>query len=169
MNKYIIGGIVVVALVIGFFGGQVLAPKSSNPLRGYNPPVVSYAGFLHTFAASTTLATTDFCANANTEWLGTNGNATATLPAATSTFAACPSLDNFGSSIYGNIINDSTNTVAYSTGAGDIIKCETVAAGTSTVGTGGTCTSAGVTILASSTLNYQLFFDTSSSSLVFKR
>ena len=165
MKNYLISiGAVILAVGI-FFAGQVLAPKPVNPLGGYNPPTQSYAGFIHSFSTSTAIATTDFCSSANVQWLGTSALATGTLPAATTTFAACPGLNNLGASVSGNIINDSTNTVAYSPGTGDVFKCETSGAGTSTVL--GTCTASTFTILASSTVNYQVFFDNSSSSLVF--
>ena len=169
MKNYIYTAIGAVIVSVGLiFAGYALAPKANPTLGGYNPPVQSYAGFLHTFSTSTVLATTDFCGNANTEWLNESGSAaTGTVPAATSTYAACSALNNLGASVSGNIMNESTNTVAYLGGTGVTFKCETTGVGTSTVAPGGTCTATGFTLLASSTVNYQVFFDTSSSSLIF--
>lgn len=155
----------VVAVIAVAIAGFAVASPVQQKLGSYTPSQQSAGGFIHSLATSTVIATTDLCSNANTQWLGTSALATGTLPAATSTYAACGGLANLGASVSGNIINDSTNTVAYSPGTGDVFKCETIGAGTSTVQ--GTCTASTLTILASSTVNYQVFFDTSSSSLVF--
>jgi hypothetical protein len=164
MNKYIIGGAVVVALVLGFFGGRVTAPTSAT-FGSYNPPVQSAGGFVASYATST--AYTLPCSVSNIQWLNTTALATGTINAATTTYAACPVLNNLGASVvYSKVVNDSTNTVAYVGGTGVIFKCETTAVGTSTVGAGGTCTASTFTILASSTVDLSYMFDGSSSSLV---
>jgi len=165
MKNYLIGAGVLVVAVALFFVGRVTAP--SQPLGGYNPPAQSYAGFSQSLSTSSVLAATSFCSPTNIQYLGSSALVTSTLPAATSTYAACANFVNFGASVQGKIVNDSTNTVAFATATGDVFKCETVAAGTSTVGTGGTCTSSAFTLLASSTIDYSIFFDSSSSTLVF--
>ena len=162
INKTSISALVIAVLAV-VIGGVALFHNSQQTLDGYVPNTQSPAGFIHSLSTSTNLATTDFCSSANTQWLGTTAAVTGTVPAATSTFAQCGFF--FGESIAGNIMNDSTNTVTYQGGTGDVFKCETQGAGTSTVQ--GTCTATGFTILASSTVNYQIFFDSSSSSLVF--
>jgi hypothetical protein len=164
MKKYIIGALVIIALIGVFLAGRTFAPQSDQ-LRGYNPPVQSAQGFIHSLSTSTAIASTDFCSSANVQWLGTTAVATATLPAATSTFVACPTLsNNLGASNQGLIVNDSTNTVDYAVGTGDTVKCETNGVGTSTV-TGG-CTSSAFSILASTTVAYSVYFDSSSSTFI---
>jgi len=45
MNKYLIGGVAVLALVAAFFGGQATAPKSLQPLGSYVPSYVATAAY----------------------------------------------------------------------------------------------------------------------------
>lgn len=161
MNKYLIGAIAVVALVAAFFGGQATAPKS---LGSYVPPTQSYQGFTQSISVSSTLPVTSFCSPSNIQIIG-GAAVTLTVPTATSMFAACPGLNNFGASVTGNIVNDSTNTATFAAGTGDVYKCETIGAGSSTVQ--GTCTATGFTLLASSTVNYQVSFDSASSTFIF--
>ncbi len=165
MKNYIyvaLGAVIVSAGLL--FAGYSLAPKSEVKLGSYNPPVQSAGGFAASYSTST--AYTLPCSAQNIQWLGTAALATVTINAATTTFAACPNLANLGTSVLGKIVNDSTNTVAYVGGTGVSFKCETQAAGTSTVGAGGTCTSSTFTILASSTLDYSYLFDAQSSTLI---
>ena len=166
MNKltYTALGLSVVALL--FAGAVMFTPKTVTPsLGGYTPPVTSAGGFAASYATST--AYTLACTPVNIQWLGTTALATGTISAATTTFAACPILQNPGTSIFGSkVVNDSTNTVSYSGGVGDVFKCETTAVGTSTVGAGGTCTATGFTLLASSTVDISYLFDSNSSTLV---
>ena len=155
----------VVLLAVGLVSGYSLAPKSSPSLGGYNPPVQSAGGFTQVLSTST--AYTLACNPTNIEWLGTAALATGTINAATSTFLACPNINNIGASVNGNkIVNDSTNTVAYQGGTGVVFKCETQGVGTSTLGPGGTCTATGFTLLASSTLDMSYLFDGASTTLV---
>lgn len=164
MKNYLIGAVAVVALVASFFTGQAFAP---NKLGSYTPPVQSSSGFSQTISTSTTFAASSFCTPTNIQFLGSSALVTSTLPAATSTYAACTNLANLGASVGGQFMNDSTNTVAFAVGTGDVFKCETQAVGTSTIASGGTCTASAFTLLASSTVNYTLFFDSASSTLVF--
>lgn len=159
MNKYLIGGIAVVAVIAAFFVGQAYAPVK---LGSYIPPVQSAGGF--TASLTTSTAYTLACNPTNIDWVSTTAAATGTLAAATTTFAACPNLANPGTSVSGLIVNDSTNTVAYAVGAGVTVKCETSGVGTSTVSGG--CTGTTFSILASTTIQYNAFFDGSSSTLV---
>jgi hypothetical protein len=159
MKNYFIGGLAVLA-VLGFFAGRVTAPTK----LGYNPSTQSYQGFIHSLSTSTAIATTDFCSNANVQWLGTAAVATATLPAATTTFAACPTLNNVGASVSGLIVNDSTNTIDYAPGVGDVFKCQATSFATTTLQAGCTGGTAGtLTVLASTTVQYTAYFDSSSS------
>lgn len=163
MNKTLIGvGIVVIALG-AFFGGRALAPEVK--LGSYIPPVQSASGFSQSISVSSTLGATSFCEPTNIQFLGSTGATTSTLPAATSTYASCANLVNFGASVNGSIVNDSTNTANFTVGTGDVVKCETNGVGTSTVS--GTCTATGFQILASSTINYFTFFDSTSSIEIF--
>ncbi len=165
MKNYLIGGAIalVVSVFVSYFAVTQYAP--SPTLGGYNPPVTSAGGFVNSYATST--AYTLACASANVQWLGTGALATGTLAAATTTFAACPVLQNPGTSVFGSkVVNDSSNTVAYAGGVGDVFKCETTAVGTSTVGAGGTCSATGFTLLASSTVDISYLFDSNSSSLI---
>jgi hypothetical protein len=160
MNKSTITalGIAVVALVVAGFSFFTGGPK----LGSYVPPVQSAGGFVASYATST--AYTLSCTPQNVQWLGTSAVATGTINAATSTFASCPNLDNLGTSVGGLVVNDSTNTVNYTAGTGVVFKCETSGVGTSTV-VGG-CSATGFSILASSTIQENAFFDSSSSSLI---
>jgi hypothetical protein len=162
MNKTSITALVVgvVALVLS---GYAFFSASPN-LGSYIPPVQSAGGFVASYSTSTVY--TIGCSPTNIQWLGTSALATATIQAATTTFAACPNLNNFGTSVGGKIVNDSTNTVAYAAGTGVVYKCETNGVGTSTIGSGGTCTASGFTLLASSTVDYSALFDGTSSTLI---
>lgn len=151
----------IVALVAAFAIGQVSSPVK---LGSYTPAVTSASGFSQSIATSTTLAANSFCDPTNIQFLNTTALATTTFAAATSSYAACTNLTAFGASVNGSFVNDSTNTIAFAPGTGDVFKCETGGAGTSTVA--GTCTASAFSILASSTVSYSMFFDTASSSLV---
>ncbi len=164
MNKTALTAIrlAVVAFLFSFY--TFISPAGET-LKGYVPPVQSSSGFTQSLSASSTLAASSFCSPASIQYLGSSGAVTSTLAAATSTFASCGTLDNFGASVSGLLGNDSTNTVNFGPGTGDVFKCQTAGAGTSTVS--GTCTSTGFSILASSTVQYTVFFDSSSSTLIF--
>lgn len=162
MKNYLIGaGIIVVAVGL-FLGGYVVAPKTSPNLGSYVPPVQSAGGFTVTLSTST--AYTLACTPTNIDWLNTTAVATATFSAATTTFAACPQLNNLGSSVGGLIVNDSTNTVNYASGTGVKFQCETNGVGTSTVS--GLCTASAFSILASTTVQYTALFDGASTTLL---
>ena len=168
MNKltYTALGLSVVALL--FAGAVMFTPKTVTPsLGGYNPPVTSAGGFVASYSTST--AYTLACAPVNVQWLGTIGFGYGNYcQPATTTFSACPVLQNPGTSVFGSkVVNDSTNTVSYSGGVGVVFKCETTAVGTSTLGTERVYTTAtGFTLLASSTVDISYLFDNNSSSLV---
>ena len=164
MNKSTVTAIALSVVAVAFAGYSFFFPATSVRLGSYVPPVQSAGGFTQSLSTST--AYTLACTPTNTQWLGTSALATGTLAAATTTFQACPNLNNLGTSVTGKIINDSTNTVAYVLGTGDVFKCETQAVGTSTIGAGGTCTASTFTLLASSTVDISYLFDSSSSSLV---
>lgn len=165
MNKTTLVTSAVIAVILSVGISYVIAPKSSPSLGSYTPPVQSASGFSQSLSASSTLAATSFCDPTNIQFLGSNAVTTSTLPAATSTYASCPNSVNFGASVGGLIVNDSTNTANFAVGTGDVVKCETNGVGTSTVS--GTCTASAFQILASTTVSYQMFFDSSSSTLVF--
>jgi hypothetical protein len=166
MNKYIIGCLAIVAAVGIFFAGEAFVPKV-NPLGGYNPPVASAQGFVGGYAVSSTIAATVFCSPANVQVANTAAAVTITFPAGTSTFAACPSLsNNLGASVSGLIVNDGTNTATFSAGTGDVFKCsQGNTSATSSYLT--TCSASSVVLTATSTISYNAYFDTSSSTFDF--
>lgn len=163
MNKTSVTSLVVAVIAILVAGFSFLTPASVK-LGSYTPSVQSSGGFTQSLSTSTALTLS--CTPTNIQWIGTSALATGTIVAATTTFAACPNINNFGTSVTGKIVNDSTNTIAYVGGTGVIFKCETQAVGTSTIGAGGTCTATGFTLLASSTIDYSYLFDGSSSTLI---
>lgn len=121
------------------------------------------SGFSQTFATSTTLTGAQFCATTNQRWLNTTAAATATMPAATSSWIACGSPAGYGGWQNQWITNDSTNTVTYVAGTGVKFLCETNGVGTTTV-LGG-CTSSTVAINATSSVQTSGYWDAASSSL----
>lgn len=131
-----------------------------NGITTMNESIVGNQGFNGPFTTSTTLTPAQFCGTTNEQWLGTSAAATATLPAATSSFVACGSPAN--GAWNGNwITNDSTNTLTVVAGTGMTFKCETQGVGTTTV-IGG-CTSSQISIPATSTVQVTGFWDAGSS------
>lgn len=150
-------GVVVVSLGLGFvLFGQ--APKLGSYVPNQQTP--NSSGFSTPYTTSTALTGSQFCYQ-NQLWSGTGALATDTLPSATTTYASCGA--NFGVLIPGFLTNDSTNTVAVVAGTGDVFLCETQGVGTSTV-VGG-CSASALSVLASSTISFQSYFDTSSGTL----
>lgn len=122
---------------------------------------VVQGSFSSTNSTSTTLTPAQFCANTNQRWLGTTALATATLPAATSSFAVCGG--SFGAWNLNLVTNDSTNTVDVVAGTGMTFRCETNGVGTTTI-IGG-CTSSLVAINPTSTVQFMGYWDGASSTM----
>ena len=155
---YAVGSVVVsVGLAFVLFGHTVEQKLGSYVPNQQNPTAV---GFSVAYTTSTALTGAQFCYQ-NQLWSGTSALATDTLPAATTTFASCGA--NLGALLPGFLTNDSTNTVDVVAGSGDVFLCETQGVGTSTV-VGG-CTASQLSVLASSTVSFQSYYDTSSSTL----
>lgn len=109
------------------------------------------------FSTSTALTTQQLLTTSNEQWINTTAVATATLPAATTTWLAA------GSPAYGSwnanwVTNNSTNTVNTVAGAGMVFKC---ANGTSTI-VGVSCSPTVFSLPASTTVWVQGFWITSS-------
>lgn len=162
MKNYFLGAGAVVLAVLLFFAGQLTGQKTTiNSLGGYNSSTQFSSGFTSSFTTSTVISAATFCGPTNTQWTAIiNVSATATLPAATTTYAACNN-PQLGAVVAGQVTNDSTNTVTYVAGTGQNFKCETQGVGTSTV-VGG-CTSSTFAVPSSTTVLFSSYFDTASS------
>ena len=177
MNKFyqLVGGaVLLIAVSVGI--SYVIAPKSSPRLGSYtnggvingnaqfNNVTLGVTGFTNSFSTSTTLTPAQFCATTNEQWINTTALATATLPAATSTYLACTG--GFGANGAWQdqfVTNDSTNTVNIVAGTGMTFKCETQGVGTTTV-VGG-CTSSQISISSGTVVSASGFWDNGSGTM----
>lgn len=121
-----------------------------------NNVVLYGAGFSNIITTSTTLTPAQFCASTDLQVTGTTGTITITVPAATSTFAACNGV--VGGMGLQTIVNDSTNTVLLAGGTGVTYKYQTLGVGSTTYAI---ATSTGVS--SSSVVSIDGIYDTSSS------
>ena len=125
--------------------------------------VLAANGYGATITTSTALTPTQYCQATVQYYNNLTATVTTTLPSATSTYLACGN-PSFGAYSPEVIINDSTNTVNFVAGTGDIFRCETNGVGTSTI-TGG-CTSSQVSVLGSTTVQVFGYWTSSSTNYI---
>ena len=149
--------------VNGNIVGNIVQTSSSK--NAFGPVFLSASGYAPSLATSTTFTGSQLSAITNQVWQNTNAIATATLPAATTTYLAFGN-PNLGEQFAFQVTNDSTNTINYVAGTNVSFKCETQGVGTDTLASSATCSSSQVSISATSTVGAQIYWDTASSSEV---
>ena len=165
MNKASISALVVAVLALVIGGAAFVLPHNSKIVGSYIPIGPQFSsGFTQVISTSSVLSTATFCNPSNVQYLGSAAAVTSTMPAATTTFAACGAVQNFGAQVLSTFTNDSTNTVALIPGTGVTIKCPSAGGTTSTL-SAGICASNLLTIAPSTTVQYGIYFDTNSSTL----